>query len=107
MRGRTDGGRDTGAGYSVLGEIVSKCPLTNQGFDIAWRNLTETYDNPRMLVNDQLKSLFALPFLDKETSSGLKSLQLMKFERAVGIRLLFLCVFSVYRLKPSVCGNRV
>ena len=56
-------------------EIVSKCPLTNQGFDVAWRNLREAYDNPRMLVNNQLKTLFGLPFLDKETSVGLKSLQ--------------------------------
>ena len=56
-------------------EIVSKCPLTNQGFDVAWQNLSKAYENPRMLVNNQLKSLFGLPFLDKETSSDLKSLQ--------------------------------
>ncbi|XP_065365681.1 uncharacterized protein LOC135958718 [Calliphora vicina] len=56
-------------------EIVSKCPHTNEGFDIAWKNLSDTYDNPRLLVNDQLKRLFGLPYLDKESSSELKLLQ--------------------------------
>lgn len=50
-------------------------PLNSSGFDIAWRNLRETYDNPRMLVNNQLKPPFSLPFYDKETSANLKSIQ--------------------------------
>ncbi|XP_037828692.1 uncharacterized protein LOC119616431 [Lucilia sericata] len=56
-------------------EIVSKCPLTNLGFDIAWKSLKDTYENPRMLVNNQLKGLFGLETISKETSSSLKTLQ--------------------------------
>ncbi|XP_037809054.1 uncharacterized protein LOC119601889 [Lucilia sericata] len=46
-------------------EIVSKCPLTNAGFDIAWKSLKDTYENPRMLVNNQfpLKIGIQLSFL--------------------------------------------
>ena len=54
---------------------MSKWPLTNSGFDIAWRNLREAYDNPRMLVSNQLKTLFGLPFYDKKTSANLKFIQ--------------------------------
>ena len=56
-------------------DIVSKCPLSNEGFEVAWCNLRETYENPRMLVNNQLKLLFNLPSFDKESSVALKSLQ--------------------------------
>ncbi|XP_065370843.1 uncharacterized protein LOC135962859 [Calliphora vicina] len=56
-------------------DIVSKYPLSNLGFDMAWSNLRAAYENPRMLVNNQLKILFNLPILDKETSVGLKTIQ--------------------------------
>ena len=56
-------------------EIVSKFTLTHKNFNLAWSALFSTYDNPRILVNHQLKLLFDLPVLDKETSAGLKKLQ--------------------------------
>ncbi|XP_061396698.1 uncharacterized protein LOC133332313, partial [Musca vetustissima] len=56
-------------------EIVSKFPLTNRSFVLAWKSLKETYDNPRVIVHSQLKLLFSLPVLDSETCSNLKSLQ--------------------------------
>ena len=56
-------------------EIVSKYPLSNLGFELAWTNLKAAYENPRMLVNNQLKLLFNLPVLEKETYDGLKNLQ--------------------------------
>lgn len=56
-------------------EIVSKFPLTNRSFVLAWKSLKETYDNPRVIVHNQLKILFSLPVIDIETSSNLKSLQ--------------------------------
>lgn len=56
-------------------EIVSKFPLTNIRFSIAWKALTEAYDNTRILVNDQLKKLISIPTLEHETSSGLKNIQ--------------------------------
>lgn len=56
-------------------DLVSKAPLTNKGFDIAWKSLTDKYENLRLLVNHQLITLFELPFLEKETDEGLKTLQ--------------------------------
>ncbi|KAH8265132.1 hypothetical protein KR038_008132, partial [Drosophila bunnanda] len=38
--------------------IVSKAPLTNEGFVSAWRSLTDRFKNRRLLVNSQLKILF-------------------------------------------------
>ncbi|XP_037806531.1 uncharacterized protein LOC119600402 [Lucilia sericata] len=56
-------------------EIVSKYPLVNASFELAWRDLKEAYENPRMLVHNQLKVIFGLPFLDKESITALKTLQ--------------------------------
>ncbi|XP_061389843.1 uncharacterized protein LOC133325030 [Musca vetustissima] len=56
-------------------EIVSKFPLTNRSFALAWNALKATYDNPRLLIHNQFKILFALPVLEVETSSGLKQIQ--------------------------------
>ncbi|XP_073841440.1 uncharacterized protein [Musca autumnalis] len=56
-------------------DIVSKFPLTHKSFALAWSALKETYDNVRILVNNQLKLLFDLPVLDTESSAGLKNLQ--------------------------------
>ncbi|XP_036340319.1 uncharacterized protein LOC118749623 [Rhagoletis pomonella] len=56
-------------------EIVSKSPLTNQGFDLAWANLKATFENKRVLVNRQLKLLFALPVIRTESASALKNIQ--------------------------------
>lgn len=44
-------------------EIVRKSPLTNKGFDLAWSNLCDRYENKRILVNGQLKLLLNLPAL--------------------------------------------
>ena len=41
--------------------IVSNAPLTNQGFNIAWKYLAAQYENNRIQVNEQLKILFDLP----------------------------------------------
>ena len=57
-------------------EIVSKFPLTHRCFKPAWNALKSTYINLRLLVHSQLKSLFALPALDQESSAGFKSIQL-------------------------------
>ncbi|XP_073833229.1 uncharacterized protein [Musca autumnalis] len=56
-------------------EIVAKFSLTHTNFSLAWNALQQTYDNPRILVNHQLKRLFDLPVLEEETCLGLKSLQ--------------------------------
>ncbi|XP_037806234.1 uncharacterized protein LOC119600209 [Lucilia sericata] len=56
-------------------DIVTKYPLINESFDLAWRDLKETYENTRMLVHNQLKLLFGLPSFDKESITALKTLQ--------------------------------
>lgn len=52
--------------------------------------MADTYDNPRMLVNNQLKILFGLQFLETENSSGLKNIR-----RGVNSCLLALRTFKV------------
>ncbi|XP_075155253.1 uncharacterized protein LOC142228641 [Haematobia irritans] len=74
-------------------EIVSRFPLLGRSFTLAWDVLRENFDNPRMLVNNQLKLLFALPTLNQETDSGLKDLQR-------GIRAC-LSAMSVYEVDTS------
>ncbi|XP_065365574.1 uncharacterized protein LOC135958605 [Calliphora vicina] len=56
-------------------EIVRKSPLTNQGFDLAWKNLCLRYENRRVLVNGQLKILFNLKPIHSESGTALKQLQ--------------------------------
>ena len=52
-------------------EIVSKAPLTNDGFDIAWTALCHRFNNKRMLINAQLRILFNLPFISTESVDGI------------------------------------
>ncbi|XP_073836370.1 uncharacterized protein [Musca autumnalis] len=56
-------------------EIVSSFPLTNSSFPLAWKALSDTYDNKRIVVNSHIQQLLNLPSLDKETCSGLKTIQ--------------------------------
>ncbi|XP_073841500.1 uncharacterized protein [Musca autumnalis] len=56
-------------------DIIAHIPLTHDGFDLAWKSLTDRYENKRMQVNEQLKTLFSLPTVTVDSSSSLKSLQ--------------------------------
>ncbi|XP_037821723.1 uncharacterized protein LOC119610536 [Lucilia sericata] len=71
-------------------EIVAKYPISHLGFDMAWNSLRAAYENPRMLVNNQLKSLFNLPIIEKETSEGLKTIQ-----RGINSCLSALSIYNV------------
>ncbi|XP_051864238.1 uncharacterized protein LOC127566254 [Drosophila albomicans] len=55
--------------------IVSKSPLTNEGFQSAWSSLTERFENKRLLVNSQLRILFNLPTIGQESGSSIQELQ--------------------------------
>nr|XP_041630532.1 uncharacterized protein LOC121501962 [Drosophila kikkawai] len=55
--------------------IVSKSPLTNDGFASAWEALQDRFQNKRLLVNSQLKLLFNLSSISKESGHALKELQ--------------------------------
>ena len=54
-------------------EIVSKAPLAND--DIVWTALCHRFDNKRMLINAQPRTLFMLPFILTASAEGIKSLQ--------------------------------
>ncbi|XP_036344395.1 uncharacterized protein LOC118753628, partial [Rhagoletis pomonella] len=41
-------------------EIVSKCDVTNEGFNTAWKKLCDRFENKLILVNSQIKILFNL-----------------------------------------------
>ncbi|XP_075162598.1 uncharacterized protein LOC142235215 [Haematobia irritans] len=56
-------------------EIVKKSQLTNEGFEIAWNNLKDRYENKRILVNSQLKLLFNLVPVRSESAHEIKRLQ--------------------------------
>ncbi|XP_075162890.1 uncharacterized protein LOC142235523 [Haematobia irritans] len=56
-------------------EIISNVPLTNDGFTLAWRNLEDRYENKRMQVNEQLKTLFNLPNVSVDSSQSVQKLQ--------------------------------
>ncbi|XP_070143744.1 uncharacterized protein [Drosophila kikkawai] len=55
--------------------IVSKAPLTNDGFISAWQSLTDRFENRRLLVNSQLKILFNIQAVPQESGAALKELQ--------------------------------
>lgn len=54
--------------------IVERFPLSNASFNLAWEALKSRYENKRMLVNSQLKHLFALPTLTNESPTELRRL---------------------------------
>ncbi|XP_070144619.1 uncharacterized protein [Drosophila kikkawai] len=54
--------------------IVALSPLTNDGFESAWRNLQNRFENKRLLVNSQLKIFFNLPSVAQECGQSLKHL---------------------------------
>ncbi|XP_054089797.1 uncharacterized protein LOC105215939 isoform X1 [Zeugodacus cucurbitae] len=56
-------------------EAIKNTPLTNDGFILAWKNLVEQYENKRMQINTQLKTLFNLPDVTQETGCAIKALQ--------------------------------
>lgn len=56
-------------------EIVDNAPLTNEGFLIAWNQLVAQYENKRMQINAQLKTLFNLPTVNTMCSTSIRKLQ--------------------------------
>ncbi|XP_075156248.1 uncharacterized protein LOC142229564 [Haematobia irritans] len=56
-------------------DINKNIPLTAERFDIAWGNLKTQYENKRILINSQLRTLFNLTQCTHENSCSLKNLQ--------------------------------
>lgn len=56
-------------------ELVNTAPLTNDGFLIAWGNLAAQYENVRMQVNAQIKTLLNLPHVNDPCGIAIRKLQ--------------------------------
>ncbi|XP_075150815.1 uncharacterized protein LOC142224922 [Haematobia irritans] len=56
-------------------EIIFHVPLVNEGFDIAWKSLADRYENKRMQVNEQIRTLFDLPTVSKLPRSYLEDFE--------------------------------
>ncbi|XP_037826209.1 uncharacterized protein LOC119614167, partial [Lucilia sericata] len=56
-------------------ELLRTCPITNDGFEMAWANLVNRYENKRILINAQLKTLFNISPITKETGSNIRRIQ--------------------------------
>ncbi|XP_075150836.1 uncharacterized protein LOC142224943 [Haematobia irritans] len=56
-------------------EVISNVPLTNEGVALAWKNLTDRYENRRMQVNGQLHVLFNLPHVTLDSTETIQRLQ--------------------------------
>ncbi|XP_075158181.1 uncharacterized protein LOC142231459 [Haematobia irritans] len=56
-------------------DIVGRFALTGENFSLAWKSLCSRYENKRVLINHQLKSLFNLSTIHTESSQSLKTLQ--------------------------------
>jgi len=54
--------------------IVSRSPLTNEGFPSAWKNLTERFENQRLQVSSHLNTLFSVESIGQESGAALKEL---------------------------------
>ena len=79
---------------------IRTCPMTN---DMARKNLVKRYENKRVLMNSQWKTLFIIPSISKESGPSIKSLQrtindfltnfsLLGIEtRNWDIRLIYIC----------------
>ncbi|XP_065368859.1 uncharacterized protein LOC135961295 [Calliphora vicina] len=56
-------------------DVNRNVALTGENFEIAWNNLKSQYENKRVLINSQLKSLFNLAPCQQESASEIKRLQ--------------------------------
>lgn len=55
-------------------KLISSLEFAAHNYNDAWKLLCERFDNPRLLVNNHLKSLFEIETLTKESSAGLRHL---------------------------------
>lgn len=57
------------------GGIVKQYKLCDENFAQAWEALRARYDNKRMLVDNQLKTLFNIPAANSENSEAIQRIQ--------------------------------
>ncbi|XP_075162446.1 uncharacterized protein LOC142235098 [Haematobia irritans] len=88
-------------------EIVKKSQLTNEGFEIAWSNLKDRYENKRILVNSQLKILFNLLPVKSESAQDIKRLQREINNCITSLKLHDICIESWDPIFVFLCSTRL
>lgn len=58
----------------IAGAIVKRYALSEDNFDLAWSALKSRFENKRVLVDNQLKSLFNLPIASSEKSESIQKI---------------------------------
>lgn len=48
---------------------IKKMPITDEGYDSAWKLVVQTYNNPRYLIENSFKSLFAIKKMSEENDT--------------------------------------
>ncbi|XP_075162763.1 uncharacterized protein LOC142235394 [Haematobia irritans] len=88
-------------------EIVKKSHLTNEGFEVAWNNLKDRYENKRILVNSQLKILFNLLPVKSESAKEIKRLQREINNCITSLQLHEICIDSWDPIFVFLCSTRL
>ena len=56
-------------------EIVARFEILDANFEVAWQALIDRYENPRILVHQQLKKLFGIQSIQQESPKSLRVIQ--------------------------------
>lgn len=59
---------------SAAAKIIESIELTNDNYTVAWNLLTERYDDPRAIKKKHIQCLFAMPRVERESSSAIREL---------------------------------
>ena len=57
------------------GEIVKRFQLCNENYTLAWEALKARYENPRILIDKQLRKLFEIASIFIEDSTSIQKIQ--------------------------------
>ncbi|XP_055903246.1 uncharacterized protein LOC129939295 [Eupeodes corollae] len=87
--------------------IVSKFPLTEENFELAWKALSDQYENRRILVNNQIKTLFNLPVLTAESGKDIRDLQRNINDCLSILKAHHLSIDSWDPILVYLCSNRL
>jgi len=55
--------------------IVKRFALSEESFELAWKALSDRFENKRLLVDNQLKKLLSIPVTTTESSSAIRKVQ--------------------------------
>lgn len=86
---------------------ISKVPLTNDGYALAWKSLVDLYENKDALINEQLRTLLNIKPVTQETGPNIKSLQRTINECITNLTLLEVTPEKFYHvLLVFICSTK-